>query len=98
VKRKKHKRIKVMSDDDESDDNNENDADVVANQIFGDDDDAPVDQDEGSQSPKATAETADAYANLEESEESGEPGGQGELSCQLFFLVRPLYCLSKLPG
>ena len=41
VKRNKHKRIKVLSDDDDSDNEatNENDADMVANQIFGEDDD-----------------------------------------------------------
>lgn len=66
-----------MSDDDDSDqeNTNEQDAEMVANQIFGDDDndDAPdADQDETSQSSaRAAAEAADAYGDLDNSEESG---------------------------
>lgn len=68
-----------MSDDEDSDQDmtNENDADVIANQIFGDDDDdtapASSQQDERSQSSlKGDATAADnQYGDMDESEESG---------------------------
>ena len=80
VKRNKHKRIKVLSDDDDSDNEatNENDADMVANQIFGEDDDedgGPADHDESSQQSAGGkgGEDGNQYGDLDESEESGMP-------------------------
>lgn len=64
-----------MSDDQDSDyeGNAENDAERVANQIFDDDDDeAPVAQDERSQSSqKGPNEVDNQYGELDESYESG---------------------------
>lgn len=78
VKRNKHKRIKVMSDDDsDQEQSGEHDRDLVANQIFGDDDDddGPKDQDETSQSSAKAADQVDTYGDLDDSEESGTSGG-----------------------
>lgn len=76
VKRNKHKRVKVMSDDDDSDqeNTNEHDRDIVANQLFGDEDEdeGPQDHDETSQtSAKEAGDAGDAYGDLDDSEESG---------------------------
>lgn len=105
MKRNKHKRIKVLSDDDDSDDEaaNENDADVVANQIFGDDDEedmGPADHDESSQQSAGGkgggGEERNAYGDLDESEESGEPAAFRpiETNCtDVSFISWPLFLL-----